>query len=406
MKPSLALKCFYQDADDFVVKAFKKCLEEVQQKTGIPYIVRSIQAMNDDRLYARCLDGETIYGKDSDGLRDSCPWSVLNSEFSIFLIDTNHNIRCDWPVEGKLVNKVVAKAGVSYGGSFKVDYLCSDSFNNYRGAGIKILKIITDSLLQSSCYEEGDLPGPPSAYLESVNDPFYEGNPDLFERNMPMSRYFNIKPEGFADGTRAAEKEVVYDTRLFGKDRKAAAERLERESDKADKNRNYTDIKRDTERENNDDFIEAGPLPVVRRGPGPRKRIIEEPAVKPPAQVQKTNPYEEEYYFPSDTESEGTGYGGLIRGTGYAIKQHTREQAKKLGVKVKPSTVKNKKIDVYKEGKKVASVGHKDYKDYPTYMQESGKKWADKRRELYKERHEKTRHKVGSNSYYADKLLW
>ena len=39
----------------------------------------------------------------------------------------------------------------------------------------------------------------------------------------------------------------------------------------------------------------------------------------------------------------------------YSIKQYTYDQAKKLGVQVKPSTVKSKKIDVYKDDKKVAS---------------------------------------------------
>jgi len=90
----------------------------------------------------------------------------------------------------------------------------------------------------------------------------------------------------------------------------------------------------------------------------------------------------------------------------YTIKQHTYDQAKKLGVTVKPSTMKDKKIDVYRGDKKVASVGHRDYKDYPTHLQDSGKKVADSRRQLYKKRHENTRHKKGTNSYYADKLLW
>lgn len=90
----------------------------------------------------------------------------------------------------------------------------------------------------------------------------------------------------------------------------------------------------------------------------------------------------------------------------YNIKQHTYEQAKKLGVEVKPSSVKTKKIDVFKEGKKVASVGALNMNDYPTYLQTKGKAYADNRRRLYKIRHQKTRGKVGSPSYYADRLLW
>ena len=34
-----------------------------------------------------------------------------------------------------------------------------------------------------------------------------------------------------------------------------------------------------------------------------------------------------------------------------------RENASKLGVTIKVSTVKNKKLDVFKDGKKVASIG-------------------------------------------------
>jgi hypothetical protein len=91
----------------------------------------------------------------------------------------------------------------------------------------------------------------------------------------------------------------------------------------------------------------------------------------------------------------------------YKIKRHTYIQAKKLGVTVKPSKNKNKKIDVFnKKGDKIASVGQLGYSDYPTYIQTKGKKYADERRKLYKIRHKKFRNKRGTPSYYADKLLW
>ena len=90
----------------------------------------------------------------------------------------------------------------------------------------------------------------------------------------------------------------------------------------------------------------------------------------------------------------------------YRIKEYTKRQAKKLGVQVKPSKVKGKKIDVFKNGKKVASVGAIGYNDYPTYMQKKGKKYADERRRLYKIRHNKDRKVRGSAGDYADKLLW
>ena len=90
----------------------------------------------------------------------------------------------------------------------------------------------------------------------------------------------------------------------------------------------------------------------------------------------------------------------------YTITNYTKQQARKLGVTVKPSKVKGKKIDVFKNGKKVASVGAIGYSDYPTYKKSKGKKYADERRRLYKIRHKNDRNKRGSNGYYADKLLW
>jgi hypothetical protein len=91
----------------------------------------------------------------------------------------------------------------------------------------------------------------------------------------------------------------------------------------------------------------------------------------------------------------------------YNIKNYTFSQAKKLGVEVKPSKVDGKKIDVFnKDGKKVASIGAIGYGDYPTFIQKFGKEYADKRRKLYKERHEKDRHERGTPGWYADKLLW
>ena len=68
----------------------------------------------------------------------------------------------------------------------------------------------------------------------------------------------------------------------------------------------------------------------------------------------------------------------------YTITNYTRQQAKKYGVVVKPSSVKGKKIDVFKNGKKVASVGALGYGDYPTYMRTKGKEYAEKRRKSYK----------------------
>jgi hypothetical protein len=94
----------------------------------------------------------------------------------------------------------------------------------------------------------------------------------------------------------------------------------------------------------------------------------------------------------------------------YRIKEYTKKQAKKLGVTVKPSKNKGKKIDVFKKGLKVASIGAKGYKDYPTYLElekkgKIPKGTANHKRKNYKKRHI-YRNRVGTPAYYADKLLW
>ena len=90
----------------------------------------------------------------------------------------------------------------------------------------------------------------------------------------------------------------------------------------------------------------------------------------------------------------------------YKITDYSYKQAKKLNVKIKPSTKKNKKIDIFKNDHLVASVGALGYSDYPNYIKEKGLVYANKRRELYKLRHSKDRNKINSNGFYADKLLW
>jgi hypothetical protein len=96
----------------------------------------------------------------------------------------------------------------------------------------------------------------------------------------------------------------------------------------------------------------------------------------------------------------------------YKIRTYSKLKAKQLGVVIKPSTNKKKKLDVFnKEGKKLASIGALGMNDYPTYLELEKKNkvekgTAEKRRRLYKNRHESDRKKVGTNGYYADKILW
>lgn len=87
----------------------------------------------------------------------------------------------------------------------------------------------------------------------------------------------------------------------------------------------------------------------------------------------------------------------------YKITNYTLKKAKQMGFIVKPSSNRNKKIDVYK---KVATIGAIGMNDYPTYIKKNGIQFAKTRRRLYKIRHEKDRHAKFSNGWFADKLLW
>jgi hypothetical protein len=90
----------------------------------------------------------------------------------------------------------------------------------------------------------------------------------------------------------------------------------------------------------------------------------------------------------------------------YHITDYSKQKAKKLNVDIKPSNKKNKKIDVIKNNKIVASIGDVRYSDYPTYIKSSGLIYADNRRKLYKIRHKKDLNVKNSAGYYADKILW
>ena len=90
----------------------------------------------------------------------------------------------------------------------------------------------------------------------------------------------------------------------------------------------------------------------------------------------------------------------------YQITSYTKKKAKELDVTVKPSTNKKKKIDVYKNNKKVASVGAIGYLDYPNFLKSKGKEYADEKRRLYKIRHSKDLKVKDSPGFYANNLLW
>lgn len=95
----------------------------------------------------------------------------------------------------------------------------------------------------------------------------------------------------------------------------------------------------------------------------------------------------------------------------YRILTNQRKAAKKLGVTIRPSTLKYKKIDVYKDGFKVASIGDVRYNDYWIYkrLERKGqvpKGTAEQRRQSYRARHGQECTAKGTPGYYACKILW
>ena len=74
-------------------------------------------------------------------------------------------------------------------------------------------------------------------------------------------------------------------------------------------------------------------------------------------------------------------------------------RATKIGVEIKPSKRKHKKLDVFRNDQYVVSIGDKRYSDFLQHNDEE-------RKRRYKTRHEKNRHKLNSAGYFADKILW
>ena len=66
----------------------------------------------------------------------------------------------------------------------------------------------------------------------------------------------------------------------------------------------------------------------------------------------------------------------------YSILPYSYHQASLLGVEIYPSKHKGKKIDVYRNGKYLCSIGALGIGDYPTYMKTKGQEYANERRRL------------------------
>ena len=88
----------------------------------------------------------------------------------------------------------------------------------------------------------------------------------------------------------------------------------------------------------------------------------------------------------------------------YKITDYSYQKAKQLNVDIKPSTNKNKKIDVFKNDKKIASIGAIGYLDYPNFIKKKGLEYANQRKKLYKLRHKKDLN--SKNGKWASAILW
>lgn len=96
----------------------------------------------------------------------------------------------------------------------------------------------------------------------------------------------------------------------------------------------------------------------------------------------------------------------------YQITPAIRAAAKKLGITIKGSTRKNKKLDAFVDGVYQCSFGDINYSDYHMYQRTHGIDYAKKRRALYRQRHKgEGEKKYGSNGkltpgYCAWHILW
>jgi len=89
----------------------------------------------------------------------------------------------------------------------------------------------------------------------------------------------------------------------------------------------------------------------------------------------------------------------------YDISDRTFEIAKKLKLTIKPSLKVGKKIDVYKDGEFIKSIGAINYKDYHIYLKIDAD-LAEKHRKSYLARHKKGILNQDLGEILALKLLW
>lgn len=94
----------------------------------------------------------------------------------------------------------------------------------------------------------------------------------------------------------------------------------------------------------------------------------------------------------------------------YIIKKYSKDRIQELNknkgfnLKIISSDKANYKIDIFENNQYLFSIGDKRYKDYPSYIEERGKKYANIRRELYHKRHGE--YPIYTRGWFAGYLLW
>ena len=80
----------------------------------------------------------------------------------------------------------------------------------------------------------------------------------------------------------------------------------------------------------------------------------------------------------------------------YIITDYSKNRLQELNTKlntdaitIKPAENINKKIDIFINNIKIATIGDNNYDDYPNYILKNGIDYANKRRKLYYTRHSK-----------------
>lgn len=100
----------------------------------------------------------------------------------------------------------------------------------------------------------------------------------------------------------------------------------------------------------------------------------------------------------------------------YNITEHTKKRLQDLNkkldtnkIKIKLSTNKNKKLDVFIDNVKISSIGSIGYSDFGSYISSHGKDYAETRKRLFNQRHKNEDDiKDGkiTNSWFAKYFLW